>query len=76
MQEYDLDDEYIKMTENARDLSSKSPLHIKAGEGDLSGVIEMVANGHNIMDKDENGNAAPHYAARNGHFEHSEIFHK
>lgn len=49
-------------------------LHIKASEGDLTGVTEMKNNGSNPMDKDECGNVALHYAARNGHLNIIEYF--
>lgn len=57
----------MRILESAKQLSSKTELHVKAIDGDLPGIIEMMENGQNPLDKDENGFTAPHYAAALGH---------
>lgn len=59
MQDYwvdNLNDDFLQMLDSAKQLSSRSELHVKASEGDFPGIIEMMEKGYNPMNKDENGN--------------------
>ena len=62
-----MDDEFLQMADSAKQLSSNSELHVKAKQGDLPGIIELMEKGQNPMDRDEHGNTPLHYAARRGH---------
>jgi ankyrin repeat protein len=67
-------DFFLQMIDEAKQLSSKSPLHLMATKGDVMSIIEMKRNGHNPLDTDEDGNSALHYAARNGQLNVVEYF--
>lgn len=69
-----LKSDFLKMVDEAKQLPSKSPLHLKASEGDLTSIIAMKESGHNPLDKDKDGNSALHYAARNGQLNVVEYF--
>ena len=62
----EFNDEFLKMEDTAKHFST-SELHIKASNGDLHGIMEIMRDGYNPMDKDKYGNCALHYAAREGH---------
>ena len=65
----DFEDEFLQMFDNAKQLPSSSALHLKATEKDedLPSIIKMIENGHNPLNKDENGNTVLHLAAIYGH---------
>ena len=45
----DCNDDFVQMLEEAKQLSCSSELHVKASEGDLPSIIEMIGNGYKLL---------------------------